>query len=152
MWHQWFNHNVMKLWEYFLYAKKTKITTLFNDFFSSVAVFNACSQQDHYACMCIPLHVNKAQSTWVLRQNAAYVVVLLWTCINWHGREEIVFFAHKKYSHSFITLWLNHWCHMDCFNDVLTTFLKVVVVLLSMQGQKAHGFHQKYINLCSKDE
>ncbi len=120
MWHQWFNHNVMKLWEYFLYTKKTKITTLFNDFFSSVAVFNACSQQDHYACMCIPLHVNKAQRTWVLRQNAAYIVVLLWTCINWHGREEIVFFAHKKYSHSFITLWLNHWCHMDCFNDVLT--------------------------------
>ncbi len=34
-----------------------------------------------------------------------------------------VFFAHKKYSRSFIKLRLNHWCHMDYFNDVLTTFL-----------------------------
>ncbi len=34
-----------------------------------------------------------------------------------------VFFAHKKYSRSFIKLRLNHWCPMDYFNDVLTTFL-----------------------------
>ncbi len=34
-----------------------------------------------------------------------------------------VFFAHKKYSRSFIKLRLNHWCHMDYFNDVLTTLL-----------------------------
>ncbi len=33
-----------------------------------------------------------------------------------------VFFAHKKYSCSFVKLWLNHWCHMDYFNNVLTTF------------------------------
>ncbi len=32
-------------------------------------------------------------------------------------------FLHKKYFHSFITLHLNYWCHMDYFNDVLTTFL-----------------------------
>ncbi len=30
--------------------------------------------------------------------------------------------------------------------------LKVVVVLLSMQGQKALGFHQKYLHLSSEDE
>ncbi len=30
--------------------------------------------------------------------------------------------------------------------------LNVVVHLLSMQGQKALRFHQKYLNLCSKDE
>ncbi len=34
-----------------------------------------------------------------------------------------VFFAHKKFSRSFITLRLDHWCHMDYFNNVLTTFL-----------------------------
>ncbi len=28
----------------------------------------------------------------------------------------------------------------------------VVVALLSMQGQKALGFHQKYLNLYSKDK
>ncbi len=30
--------------------------------------------------------------------------------------------------------------------------LNVVVPLRSMQGQKALGFHQKYLNLCSEDE
>ncbi len=35
----------------------------------------------------------------------------------------LVFFAHKKNPRCFIKLRLNHWCHMDYFNDVLTTFL-----------------------------
>ncbi len=30
--------------------------------------------------------------------------------------------------------------------------LNVSVALLSMQGQKALGFHQKYLNLCYEDE
>ncbi len=30
--------------------------------------------------------------------------------------------------------------------------LNVSVALQSMQGQKALGFHQKYLNLCSEDE
>jgi len=30
--------------------------------------------------------------------------------------------------------------------------LKVVIPLQSFGGQKAHGFHQKYLNLCSEDE
>ncbi len=64
------------------------------------------------------------------------------------------FFAHKNNSRRFIKLMLKHWFHMDYFNDVRTTFLalNVVVALLSMQGQKALGFHQKYLNLCSEDE
>ncbi len=55
---------------------------------------------------------------------------------DWLGREEIVelshffFFAHKNYSRSFLKLRLNHWCHMDYFIDILTTFL---VPLLSMK-------------------
>ncbi len=65
-----------------------------------------------------------------------------------------VFFVHKKYSRRFIKLRLNHWCHMDSFNNVFPTFLglEVVVMLLFMQGQKALGFHQKYLPLCSEDE
>ncbi len=39
-----------------------------------------------------------------------------------------VFFAHKEYSRSFIKLRLNYWCHMDYFNDVLTTFLCLELV------------------------
>ncbi len=53
--------------------------------------------------------------------------VEFWT---WMWRDELLnkviivfFFAHKKYSRSFVKLWLNHWCHMDYFNDVLATFL-----------------------------
>ncbi len=34
-----------------------------------------------------------------------------------------IFFADKKYSRSFITLQLKHWCHMDYFNNVFTSFL-----------------------------
>ncbi len=34
-----------------------------------------------------------------------------------------VFFAHKMYYLSFVKLQLNHWCHMDYFNYVLSTFL-----------------------------
>ncbi len=31
--------------------------------------------------------------------------------------------AKKKYSRSVAKLKLSHWCHMDCFTDVFTTFL-----------------------------
>ncbi len=37
----------------------------------------------------------------------------------------LLFFAHKKYSRSFVKLQLNPWCHMDYFNDVLATFLSL---------------------------
>ncbi len=65
-----------------------------------------------------------------------------------------VFFAHKKYYCSFIKLQLNHWCHMDYLMMSLLHFwaLNVSVALLSMQSQKALGFHQKYLNLYSEDE
>ncbi len=40
---------------------------------------------------------------------------------------------------------------MDYLNNGLTTFLALnVVVALLMQGQKALGFNQKYLNLSSK--
>ncbi len=61
-------------------------------------------------------------------------------------------FTHKKYYRSFIKLRLNHWCHIDYFNDVLTTFLGLergncVVVYVGSES-----FNQKYFNLCSEDE
>ncbi len=40
---------------------------------------------------------------------------------------------------------------MDYFNDVLPTDLGLEHGSC-MEGQKALGFHQKYLNLCSKDE
>ncbi len=65
----------------------------------------------------------------------------------------------------------NHWIKLFLFSlrtksilvaDVTWTILmmsllpfwalNISVALLSMQGQKALGFHQKYLNLCSEDE
>ncbi len=43
---------------------------------------------------------------------------------------------------------------MDYFNNVLTTFLGLErdSCMLFFQDQKALGFNQKYLNLCSEDE
>ncbi len=44
---------------------------------------------------------------------------------------------------------------MDYFNNIFTTILgleDVSYTLLSMEGQKALGFHQKYKYLCFEDE
>ncbi len=58
-----------------------------------------------------------------------------------------VLFAHKKYSCSSVQP--NHWCHVDYFNDVLTTFLglECVSCIAVYAGQKALRFHQKYLNV-----
>ncbi len=74
--------------------------------------------------------------TWGIFRNQNIVEISGWSLFIFLltlGREKkllnkvfiFVFFAHKKYSHSFITLRLNHWCHMDYFNNVLTTFLSL---------------------------
>ncbi len=100
-----------KLQEYFLCAKKTKITTLFNDFFSPGTVL--CHYREYHDTYRVHSHV---------------CVVLSWMRVkDWHGEGKIsslfLFSLREKNSRSFIKLRLNHWCHMDYFNDVLTTFL-----------------------------
>ncbi len=80
------------------------------------------------------------------------------------GREEtkllnkiiiFVFFAHNRYSRSFITLKLNHWCHI-CTILMMSLLpfwaLNMSVALLSTEGQRALGFHQKDLHLCSEEE
>ncbi len=79
-----------------------------------------------------------------------YVAYVVYVCdilqngaIGWRGGDELlnkvvnfVFFAHKKYSRSFVKLWLNHWCHIDYFDDVLATFLSLDrVTILSVYGR-----------------
>ncbi len=64
---------------------------------------------------------------WLCLELFSCIVVLSWMAAETDPEEKkslnkvliFVFFAHKKYSHSFITLWLNHWCHMDYFINVL---------------------------------
>ncbi len=112
MWHQWFICNFMKLWEYFLCAKKTKILTLFSDFVSSVSVSVPFTRVPR--CMCVPSSACKQGAVLPGSTSAAS-----------HAKKVFifVFFVQRKYSRSFINLRLKPWCHMDSFNDVLTTFL-----------------------------
>ncbi len=49
------------------------------------------------------------------------------------------YFCAQKYSCSFIKLRLNHWCHMDYFNNVLTTFLGLEHVSC-IAGRRYYGF------------
>ncbi len=66
-----------------------------------------------------------------------------------------------------ISVFFVHKVFVALYNDSLTTdvtwtilmmsllpfrALTVSVVLMSMEGQKALGFHHKYLNLCSEDE
>ncbi len=67
--------------------------------------------------MCIPLLAKKPQLLWMAVETDTKEKKLLNKVVIF------VFFAHKKYSRSFIKLRLYHWCHTDYFNDVLTTFL-----------------------------
>ncbi len=63
--------------------------------------------------------------------------------------------AHKKYSHGFIKLRLNHWCHMDCFNDSYLSgpWTCLIASLLSMGVSESSQISSyKYLNLCSEDE
>ncbi len=63
------NGSTVVLWSYenkFLCAKKTKIMTLFNNFFCSLSVFNACSWEYHNTCVHLPLLASKAQHIQIL--------------------------------------------------------------------------------------
>ncbi len=88
-----------------------------------------------------------------------YVVILSWTSIKvWHRREKllnkvILFSLHtKSILHRFIQLQLKHWCHMDYFNDGLTTFLGLehFSCVAVYGGPESLGFN--HLNLCSEDE
>ncbi len=54
-----------------------------------------------------------------------------------------------------LTLKLNHWCHI-CTILMMSLLpfwaLNISVALLSTEGQRALGFHQKDLHLCSEEE
>ncbi len=122
MWHQWFNHNVIKLRAYFL---------------SITYVNNVCMQ---ICCLCSDQSVNNVNRVFAYVRccwhRTAYVVYVCDTLQNgakgWRGGDKLfnkviifVFVGQKKYYRSFITLRLNHWCHMDYFYNLLATFLSL---------------------------
>ncbi len=144
MWHQWFNCNFMKLRDYFLCTKKTKITTLFNNsspqhhpiehHFGEYHVRKQRMQRMYVATLFTFRSKRKQRiRIWCYWHRTAYVYLcdtLQNGAIGRDGGDELlnkfvsfVFFVHKKYSRSFIKLQLNHWCHIDYFNNLLATFL-----------------------------
>ncbi len=65
-----------------------------------------------------------------------------------------VFFVHKNI---LVASWHYNWTTNVTWTILMMPLLpfwalNVSVALLSMQGQKALGFHPKYLNLCSEDE
>ncbi len=133
-----------------------------NNFFSSVSVFAVhtwdhtprCIRSDIEPWCTVPclqadktVFVNMSEERWTfdIRTAApasaaphACVMVPSWTRVE--DRHSTV--------HSFITLRLNHWYHMDCFNDVLPNFLG----LECGSDVAVFGGSEKYLNLCSDDE
>ncbi len=72
--HQWFNRNFMKLWEYFLCAKKTNIMTLFNDFFSPGTVCHHYREY-HDACVLCCWHRTRMRCTFLQAEECTHICV-----------------------------------------------------------------------------
>ncbi len=90
------------------------------------------------ACEQVAVHACFTLERWLLRQQ--HHMYASWYSCEWQRTDAekkksfnivviLVFFEHKTYSHSFIKLRLNHWCHMDYFNNVFITFIALNVVV-----------------------
>ncbi len=164
MWHQWFILNFIKLRECFLC---TKIDLFFNNFLSSVSLFDACSWEYYNAyvwcCWCRSRRSDVEPGCAALCFQAEE-----YTHVSWYSHEHVSTDTEVKkllnqvvfvfYAQSFFVATLNYGWTTDVTWTILMMsllhfwVLNVMVVLLSMQDQKALGFHQKYLNLCSEDE
>ncbi len=78
-------------------------------------------------------------SVWCGWHRTAYAVCVqrIFSKMRRRGGDELLnkvvifdFFGYKKYSRSFITLWLNHWWQMGYFSDVFHTFLALTVLIV----------------------
>ncbi len=114
--HQEFNRNFTKLQEYFLYVKKTKIMTLFNNSsppcHHSAILKSIHWTQTAYAVLCQLHHTDTLFSFISKRmicsyQSNGYAVCVQWMLskmvLRWHGDDELlnkviifVFFAYKS--------------------------------------------------------
>ncbi len=138
-WHQWFNHNFMKLGDYFLYTKKTKITTWFNNLSPPrhpIATFWRVSTERKQCCSvsaelsflrCFRFDLNENNISAWLTQNTICCLRLVDTDVTW-----IIL------PMSLLHFWT----------------LIVVITLLSMGRSKSSQNSSiiKYLNLCSEDE
>ncbi len=144
MWHQWFNRNFMKL---LFVRKENKNNDFIQQFVSSASPYfgeyhirKQCMLRI-YADTLFTLFTLWSERKQRIRVHSLFMYVIL-SKIGWRGGDKLlnkviifVFFAHKKYSRSFVKLRLNHWCHMDYCNDVLAMFLSLDLVrILAVYG------------------
>ncbi len=101
-------------------------TTMHSDAESGCAA--ACLQEEECTHMC---HGTVVNTCWRLTQKRR-------NC--WCWIKSLLLFLRTSWTVEPLMSFLRFWA------------LNMVVALLSMQGQKALGFHPKYINLCYKDE
>ncbi len=144
MWYQWFNLNVMKLWEYFFVCKENKN----HDFIH---------YREPWQRMCVVLltqepafgHRNWMHCGWFTSRGRCMYLL-------WYSRERAsksateekslnkviicVFFACKKNSSCFIILWLNHSCHMDYFNNA--DFIKNILICVPKMNKGHTGLER----------
>ncbi len=122
------------LWSFentFCAQTKQKCMTLFNNFFSSLSVFAMCSWEYHNACMfwCrthmhCALFASRGMHTRVLCYSHKHT-----SKTDTEDKKSLnkviifVFFVNKMYSRCFVKLRLNHWCHMEYYNNVPATCL-----------------------------
>ncbi len=143
MWHQGFNRNFTKLQDYFLCAKKTKITTLFNNSSPLHHPGAILRMQLMYVDTLFKLWSECKQCIHVNTLQTLFTYVILFKMApGWRRGDELlnkivmfVFFAHKKCSRSFVKLRLNHWCDMDYLNDVLACLSLDRVRMLTVYGR-----------------
>ncbi len=142
MWHQWFNHNVMKLGEYFWVQRKQKL------WFYSTILLNITSSINTSA------YTQHARDAADVEHCRAYVMVLLIMVVQelLNKLFIFVFFAHNKYSPSFVKIKVEPLISHGLFYWFpYCVSGNISVVLLSMHGQRALGCHQQYLNLCHED-
>ncbi len=123
-----------------MHTKRSEVSIRFQMNYGAVWLNFGCNMDQRYlnrpktgrdVTRCDPKGQN-AQASLVLPQCCTFADTGIRECVSNSNTEEKTFlnkviifvsFVHKKYSHSFIKLQLNHWCHMDYFNNVLTKFL-----------------------------
>ncbi len=118
--------------------KKRFQTTWQHDFYLFIAILNCISSITHMRRGTL---INARQRLTQTRRNHWIKSLFCFLCA-------------KKYSCSFIKLRLNHWCHKDYFNDVLTMFLGLErgSCAAVYAGSESSQISSKYLNLCSEDE
>ncbi len=122
------------------FSSKSRIPSLWRVSRRMRVCSSACKQGSVHVCYVSSITHMRCLRAEVLSITAEYVI---WRrSISWI-KSLYLFFVHKKYSHSFVKLPLmSHGLFYWCLYYISRSGNPVA--LLSMQGQKALGFHQKH--------